>query len=37
MTFIEPFPLGLVVTLISAVVLRRKPQAQPAQSPLPAS
>jgi Protein of unknown function (DUF4199) len=36
-TFIEPFPIGLVITLISAVVLRRKPQSQPAQSPLPAS
>jgi|SRR5882672_10435082 len=37
MTFIEPFPIGLVITLISAAVLRRKPQSQPAQSPLPAS
>jgi hypothetical protein len=37
MTFIEPFPIGLVVTLISAAVLRRKPQSQPEQSPLPAS
>ena len=37
MTFIEPFPVGLVVTLISAAILRRKPQLQPAQSPLPAS
>jgi hypothetical protein len=37
MTFIEPFPVGLVITLISAAVLRRKPQSQPAQSPLPAS
>jgi len=36
-TFIEPFPIGLVITLISAAVLRRKPQSQPAQSPLPAS
>jgi hypothetical protein len=30
MTFIEPFPVGLVITLISAAVLRRKPQSQPA-------
>jgi glucose uptake protein GlcU len=37
MTFIEPFPVGLVITLISAGVLRRKPQSQPARSPLPAS
>jgi len=37
MTFIEPFPVGLVITLISAGVLRRKPQAQPAQSPLAAA
>src|SRR6202140_1718194 len=37
LTFIEPFPIGLVITLISAAVLRRKPQAQAAQSPLPAS
>src|ERR1700732_111507 len=37
MTFIEPFPIGLGVTLISAAVLRRKPQSQLAQSPLPAS
>jgi hypothetical protein len=25
MTFLEPFPVGLVVTLVSAAVLRRKP------------
>ena len=37
MTFIEPFPVGLLITLISAAVLRKKPQSQPAQSPLPAS
>jgi hypothetical protein len=24
-TFIEPFPVGLIVTLISAAILRRKP------------
>ena len=32
MTFIEPFPVGLLITLISAVALKRKPQ-----SPLAAS
>lgn len=37
MTFIEPFPIGLGITLISAAVLRRKPRAQPAQAPMPAS
>ncbi|MHB8503280.1 MAG: DUF4199 domain-containing protein [Candidatus Acidiferrales bacterium] len=37
MTFIEPFPIGLVITLLSAAFLKRKPQSQPAQSPLPAS
>jgi len=37
MTFIEPFPIGLVITLVSAAVLRRKPRSQPPQSPLPAS
>jgi hypothetical protein len=36
-SFIEPFPIGLVITLISAAVLRRKPQSQPTQSPLPAA
>ena len=36
-TFIEPFPVGLVITLISAAVLRKKPQPDPAQSPLPAA
>ncbi|HWY43070.1 MAG TPA: DUF4199 domain-containing protein [Candidatus Sulfotelmatobacter sp.] len=36
MTFIEPFPVGLVITLISAAVLRKKPQSQPAQSPVAA-
>jgi hypothetical protein len=36
-TFIEPFPIGLVVTLISAAVLRKTPPSQPGQLPLPAS
>jgi hypothetical protein len=29
-TFIEPFPVGVLVTLISAVILRKRPGAQPA-------
>ena len=37
MTFIEPFPVGLAITLISAAVLRKKAQSQPVPSPLPAS
>ena len=37
LTFIHPFPIGLVITLISALALRRKSQSQPEQSPLPAS
>jgi len=27
-TFLEPFPVGLAITLISAAILRRKPQSQ---------
>jgi len=30
MTFIEPFPVGLVITLLSAAILRRRAPAQPA-------
>jgi hypothetical protein len=37
LTFIEPFPVGLVMTLISAAILRRKPQDSPSQSPAAAS
>ena len=37
LTFIEPFPIGLVITLISAAVLRRNLQSQPDQSPSPTS
>ena len=32
-TFIEPFPVDLVITLISAAILRRKPQSQSASLP----
>jgi hypothetical protein len=37
LTFIDPFPIGLVITLISAAVLRKKPQSEPKQSTLPAA
>jgi hypothetical protein len=37
MTFIEPFPVGLLITLLSAAVLRKKAQLQPAQPHLAAS
>lgn len=32
MTFIEPFPVGLVITLISAAILRKKQQTQPSEA-----
>ncbi|MGA6981458.1 MAG: hypothetical protein WBZ11_07910, partial [Candidatus Sulfotelmatobacter sp.] len=34
LTFIHPFPIGLVITLFSALVLKRKSQPQPERSPL---
>lgn len=37
MTFIEPLPIGLAVTLISAAVLRKKTPPQASPSPLPAT
>jgi Protein of unknown function (DUF4199) len=37
LTFIHPFPIGLVITLFSALVLSRKPQPHPEQSPMPES
>ena len=33
MTFIEPFPVGLIITLISAAILRTKTKAQSGGSP----
>jgi len=37
LTFIEPFAIGFVITLISAAALRRNLQSQPDQSSMPAS
>lgn len=36
LTFLEPFPVGLIMTLVSAAILRKRPKSEPAQSPLPA-
>jgi hypothetical protein len=33
MTFIEPFPVGLIITLVSAAILRKKTKAQSGASP----
>ncbi len=33
LTFIEPFPVGLLITLISAAVLRKKAGPDAAQTP----
>lgn len=35
-TFIEPFPVGLVITLLSSAILRRKQPSRPAQATLAA-
>ena len=32
-TFTEPFPIGLIITLVSALILRKKSKPQPAESP----
>jgi hypothetical protein len=32
-TFVEPFPVGLLITLLSAAILRRKPQSHPTSLP----
>lgn len=36
MVFIEPFPVGLVITLISALILRKRNKPEPGSSPVPA-
>ncbi len=36
-TFMEPFPVGLLMTLLSAAVLRKRPRSGAAEEPLPAS
>jgi uncharacterized membrane protein (UPF0136 family) len=36
-TFLEPFPVGLAITLLSAAVLRKRAEPQSASSPLPAT
>ena len=37
LTFLEPAPVGLAITLISALILKRKPGSHPASSPVAAS
>jgi hypothetical protein len=36
MSFIEPFPVGLIITLVSAAILRKKTKAQSGSSPVTA-
>jgi hypothetical protein len=36
-TFLEPFPIGLIVTLISAAVLRKRSQPAAPEAALPVS
>ena len=37
MTFLEPLPVGLLITLVSAAILRKKTQAQTTQTMVEAS
>jgi hypothetical protein len=32
-TFMEPLPVGLIITLLSAAILRRKARVEPAAAP----
>ena len=34
LTFTEPFPVGLIITLISALILRKKMNTQAGESPV---
>jgi hypothetical protein len=34
LTFTEPFPVGLIITLVSAAILRKKTRNPPAESPV---
>ncbi|HLJ25704.1 MAG TPA: DUF4199 domain-containing protein [Candidatus Angelobacter sp.] len=36
LTFVEPFPVGLVITLLSAAILRKRPQTQAPEKAAPA-
>ncbi len=36
MVFIEPFPVGLIVTLVSALILRKRDKPEPGGRPVPA-
>ena len=36
LTFTEPFPIGLIITLVSALILRKRSKPQSGESPAPA-
>lgn len=36
-TFTEPFPVGLIITLVSALILRRRQRQHPGGDPIPAA
>jgi len=35
LTFTEPFPIGLIITLISAAILRKKPKLEDRDQKIP--